>query len=62
MKWDFWHVVLALIIAFVAAALIISIIGKVVAFIIWLLTIALIVAVIAGAIYIAYRLFAGSTR
>ena len=57
MKWDFWHLVLALIIAIVAAALIISIIVKVVSFILTLLWSLLVIAIIVGLIYVAYRIF-----
>jgi pheromone shutdown protein TraB len=62
MRWDFWHVVLALIIAVVAAALIISIVTAVVGVIIHLLQGLLIVAVVVGVIYLAYRVFVPHRR
>lgn len=56
MKWDFWHVVLALAIAIVAALLVIKIILGVVGFLAQVIVTVLWISVIVGAIYLVFRL------
>ena len=61
MKWDFWHVVLALVIALLGAFLIWELVSGVVHAIEAILTPVLVVVIIAGLAYLGYRMVAHRT-
>jgi|SRR5581483_7911631 len=56
MKWDFWHVVLALIIAIIGAVVIWSVLSFVVGLLVHIVTIVIVIALVLGGIYLIYKL------